>query len=153
MSKLLTQDELNRRRVCAQLDGDGRALRLLDHIKALEEESAEFEMANNMLRARAEWAECELKRRNELAGEAQEMARMLLATTEAAKPQWVKCSDSLPEERPVPYQVMVACIKPIGGMYAGQPVRRFLQDWVVRRWPHMFIAWQYDNVGQPDQTL
>lgn len=62
---------------------------------------------------------------------------------------WVKCSDRLPVERERPYQVMVASVKTMGGLYEGKPVRRFIQDWAVRCWPQNFIAWQEDNIGFP----
>ncbi len=58
-------------------------------------------------------------------------------------PQWVSVDHRLPEEREQPYQVIVAAVKQHDqkSMYAGLNQRRFLQDWVVRRWPQNFTHW------------
>jgi hypothetical protein len=61
----------------------------------------------------------------------------------AARLRWIPVAESLPEEREQPYQVIVACVKTHGEdtMYAGRGMRRFMQDWVVRRWPQNFTHW------------
>ncbi|MFT2788886.1 hypothetical protein ACMV5I_02305 [Serratia sp. T13T92] len=66
--------------------------------------------------------------------------------------KWISPDKQLPEKKEQPYQVLVACRKTLGGVYEGQPVRRFIQDWVVRQWPQNFIAWQYDPVGLPSEA-
>jgi hypothetical protein len=57
--------------------------------------------------------------------------------------RWVSVADALPEEREQPYQVIVTCTKQheAGSMYEGKGQRRFLQDWVVRRWAKNFTHW------------
>lgn len=66
--------------------------------------------------------------------------RAALAATQAG---WISVKDRLPEERDHPYQVIVCAVKQYDpkSMYAGLNQRRFLQDWVVRRWPQNFTHW------------
>lgn len=61
----------------------------------------------------------------------------------AGCPGWIPVGERLPEERERPYQVIVVCGKQHGddSMYPGRGVRRFQQDWVVRRWPQNFTHW------------
>lgn len=59
----------------------------------------------------------------------------------ASSPPWIPVTERLPEQRAEPYQVLVACVKRMGGMYEGKPVRRFIQDWAVRQWPQNFTHW------------
>jgi len=63
--------------------------------------------------------------------------------------EWINVKDRLPEKREKDYQVMVCCKKQHGGNYAGQPIRRFMQDWNVRKYPDNFTAWMYDPLPEP----
>lgn len=65
------------------------------------------------------------------------------AIAAAKLPRWIPVGDRLPEEREQPYQVIVCAVKQHDpkSMYAGLNQRRFLQDWVVRRWPQNFTHW------------
>lgn len=58
-------------------------------------------------------------------------------------PQWIGVDERVPEERERAYQVIVVCVKTHGvdSMYPDKGVRRFQQDWVVRRWPQNFTHW------------
>lgn len=71
----------------------------------------------------------------------QDFLRDLCAATNP--PRWIPATERLPEERERPYQVIVACVKQhdADSMYGGKGVRRFQQDWVVRRWPQNFTHW------------
>lgn len=70
---------------------------------------------------------------------------------------WIPTADSLPEDRGVPYQVIAAAAKELGGNYRGMAARGFYQDWVVRRWPQNFLAWMdapehVSMPGMPKET-
>lgn len=56
---------------------------------------------------------------------------------------WISVDERLPDERENAYQVIVCAVKTYDSksMYAGLNQRRFLQDWVVRRWPQNFTHW------------
>ena len=58
-----------------------------------------------------------------------------------AVPEWISVEDRLPEERAKPYQLIVICTKKMEGMYQDRGIRRFIQDWTVRRWPQNFTHW------------
>lgn len=64
---------------------------------------------------------------------------------------WISVDDRLPPEREAPYQVIVVCRKKHGGQFEGLGVRRFIQDWVVRRWPLNFTHWM-DAPPWPDEA-
>lgn len=55
--------------------------------------------------------------------------------------EWIDVQDRVPDERAEPYQVIVVCTKKMGGMYPDRGIRRFIQDWAVRRWPQNFTHW------------
>ena len=61
--------------------------------------------------------------------------------------QWISIKDGLPEERDRPYQVVAAQKKEMGGVYAGTYNRIFAQDWHIRKCPHNFVGWKYDDNG------
>lgn len=64
------------------------------------------------------------------------------AANQAGIPEgWISINERLPEEREAAYQVIVVCAKEYDGNYKGKGLRRFMQDWVVRRWPQNFTHW------------
>lgn len=63
------------------------------------------------------------------------------AQSELERDGWIPVSESVPEDKGTPRQVIVVCTKQYGGNYKGQGQRRFIQDWVVRSWPQNFTHW------------
>ncbi|HHZ96690.1 MAG TPA: hypothetical protein EYN67_14350 [Flavobacteriales bacterium] len=60
---------------------------------------------------------------------------------------WISVKDRLPEDIGEPYQVIGSLIKENGGNYKGSYIRKFVQDWNIRKWPNNFVAWCYDPIG------